>query len=57
MHRGPRQLRSVCLSLHHIYQLPIRAALPKWLSSKASACNAGDVGFEPWTTKSLWSRK
>ena len=45
MHRGTRHLRSVCLSLHHIYQLPIRAALPEWLSSKASACNAQEMGL------------
>ena len=25
--------------------------LPCWLNGKESACNAGDVGFDPWVGK------
>ena len=28
-----------------------------WLSGKESACNAGNVGFNPWVGKILWSGK
>ena len=31
--------------------------LPKWLSGKESACNAGDVGLISWVRKIPWRRK
>ena len=31
--------------------------LPWWLSSKESACNAGEHGFGRWVMKILWRRK
>ena len=30
--------------------------LPCWLSRKESACNAGDVGFNPWVGNIPWRR-
>ena len=31
--------------------------VPWWLSSKESACNAGDTGLDPWVRKIPWRRE
>ena len=40
---------SISTSEHHY--------LPRWLSGKESACNAGDAGNDSWVRKIPWGRK
>ena len=35
----------------YVQPVTMLEGLPCWLSRKESACNAGDVGFDPWVGK------
>ena len=35
----------------------MKSGLPRRLSGKESACNAGDLAFDPWVGKIPWRRK
>ena len=35
----------------------LKRGLPRWLSGKESACNAGNEAFDPWVGKIPWRRK
>ena len=35
----------------------MKSGFPSGSDSKASVCNAGDLGFDPWVGKIPWRRK
>ena len=40
-----------------VQNLNLSYGLPRWLSGKESTCNAGDVGWIPWSGRFPWRRK